>query len=177
MVPARILKRKLAPGFAAPIFALVAWFCLGCNKSVPVPADCQKFLDQYFAAVKAKDVGQLQDLSAYVSRAQSEGMPEEGLAMMRESKRKFTADSFERLTRDFGDFQSYSVVSVKETTITTDELAAKKLQGMRLEGIHTEVVCKTKFSKQRSALLDLKLFKETPDSPYSIEAWSYQAEL
>ena len=95
--------------------------------------------------------------------------------MMRESKRKYAAEGFERVSRDFGDFQSYSVLSVKETTITADELAAKKMQEIGLEGIHTEIICKAKFSKKHPVLIDLRLFKETPESPYSIEAWQYQA--
>jgi hypothetical protein len=172
----RIVKRKLSTRFVAALLGLfIGWFCSACTKSVPVPSDCQIFLDKYFEAVKSRDVGQLQDFSSYISRTQSKGMPEEGMAMMRESKRKYAAEGFERVSRDFGDFQSYSVLSVKETTITADELAAKKMQEIGLEEIHTEIVSKAKFSKKHPVLIDLRLFKETPKSPYSIEAWQYQA--
>ena len=96
--------------------------------------------------------------------------------MMRETKGKFAAEGFERMNKEFGDFQSYSVISANETTVTTAELAAKKMQGTRLQGVHAEIICKAKFSKKHSALIRLNLFKETQDSEYSVEAWSYQAE-
>jgi hypothetical protein len=80
------------------------------------------------------------------------------------------------MNKEFGDFQGYSVISAKETTVTTAELAAKKMQGTRLQGVHAEIICKAKFSKKHSALIRLNLFKETQDSEYSVEAWSYQAE-
>jgi hypothetical protein len=94
----------------------------------------------------------------------------------RETKEKFAAEGFERMNKEFGDFQGYSVISAKETTVTTAELAAKKMQGTRLQGVHAEIICKAKFSKKHSALIRLNLFKETQDSEYSVEAWSYQAE-
>jgi len=172
------VNRKLPARLAAAIFGLLAgWLCVGCSKSVPVPSDCQAFLDKYFAAVKARDVSQLQELTSYVPHAQSEGMDERGLAFLQESKRKLAADGFAHASQDFGDLQSYSVLSVKETTITTEELAAKKMQGIGLEGIHTEVICKARFSKQHSVLIDLRLFKETSESPYYLEAWRYEALL
>jgi len=167
--------------YAAMLGLVLGWFCFGCGKNAlepatPVPIECQKFLVKYFEAVKAKDVGQIQEFSSYVSRADSEGMPAGSVEMMRETKRKFAADVFERMNKEFGDFKSYSVISAKETTVTTAELAAKKMQGTRLEGVHAEIICKAKFSKKHSALIRLNLFKETQDSEYSVEAWSYQAE-
>ncbi len=103
-------------------------------------------------------------------------MPASSIDMMRATKEKFAADVFERMNKELGDFQGYSVISAKETTVTTAELAAKKMQGTRLEGVHAEIICKAKFSKKHSALIRLNLFKETQDSEYSVEAWSYQAE-
>jgi hypothetical protein len=156
-------------------------FCSGCGKNAlepatPVPVECQKFLVKYFEAVKSKDVGKIREFSSYVSHADSEGMPTRGIDMMREAKGNFAAEGFERMNKEFGDFKSYSVLSVKETTITTAELAAKKMQGTRLQGGHAEIICKAKFSKKHSALIRLNLFKETQDSEYFVEAWSYQAE-
>ena len=42
---------------------LFGWFCTGCSTGVAVPSDCQRFLDQFFQAVKSNDVGKLQELS------------------------------------------------------------------------------------------------------------------
>jgi hypothetical protein len=167
--------------YAAMLGLVLGSFCSGCGKNAlepatPVPFDCQKFLVKYFEAVKAKDVGKIKEFSSYVSDADSEGMPAGSVEMMRETKRKFAADVFERMNKEFGDFKSYSVISAKETTVTTAELAAKKMQGTRLQGVHAEIICKVKFSKKHSALIRLNLFKETQDSEYSVEAWSYQAE-
>ena len=165
--------------YAAMLGLVLGWFCSGCGKNAlesatPIPIECQKFLVKYFEAVKAKDVGKIQEFSSYVSRADSEGMPAGSVEMMRETKEKFAAEGFERMNKEFGDFQGYSVISAKETTVTTAELAAKKMHGTRLQGVHAEIICKAKFSKNHSALIRLNLFKETPDSEYFIEAWSYQ---
>ena len=162
--------------YAAMLALVLGWFFSGCGKNAlepaaPVPVDCQKFLDKYFEAVKSKDVGKIKEFSSYVSRVQSEGMPASSIDMMRETRGRFAADVFERMNKELGDFQSYSVISAKETTVTTAELAAKKMQGTGLQGIHAEIICKAKFSKKHSALIGLNLFKETQDSDYSVEAW------
>ncbi|PYL94074.1 MAG: hypothetical protein DMF18_10965 [Verrucomicrobia bacterium] len=165
--------------YAAMLGLILGWFCSGCGKNVletatPDPIDCQKFLDKYFEAIKSKDVGKIKEFSSYVSQADREGMPARGIDMMRESRGKFAAQGFELMNKDFGDFQGYSVISAKETTVTVAELTAKKMQGTRLQGVHTEIICKAKFAKNHSVLMRLNLFKETPDSEYFIEAWSYQ---
>ncbi len=167
--------------YAAMLGLALGWFCSGCGKNAlepatPVPIDCQTFLVKYFEAVKSKDVGKIREFSSYVSHADREGMPAGSIDMMRETKGKFAAEGFERMNKEFGDFQSYSVISAKETTVTTAELVAKKMQGTRLQGVHAEIICKATFSKKHSALISLNLFKETQDSEYSVEAWSYQAE-
>ena len=166
--------------YAAILGLFLAWFGSGCHNSgaeVSVPSDCRQFLDKFFEAVKSKDVGKLQELASYVSLAQSAGVPAGPLDRMRETKKQFAKDTFERMNKDFGDLRSCSVVSVKTTTITTADLAAKNMQGTMQEGIHTEVVCRAKFTRQNSALIRLNLFKETPESEYFIEGWMYQAEL
>jgi len=166
---------------AAMLALFLVWFCSGCGKSpsepaASVPIDCQKFLEKYFEAVKSKDVEKIEELSSYVSPADSADMPAGSADMLRETKRKFAADVFEKMTKEFGDFKSYSVLSAKVTTITTADLG--KMQGLAsLVGTHAEIVCKAKFSKHHSALIGLKLFKVTPESEYSIEAWQYQADL
>ena len=162
--------------YAAMLALVLGWFFSGCGKNAlepaaPVPVDCQKFLDKYFEAVKSKDVGKIKEFSSYVSRVQSEGMPASSIDMMRETRGRFAADVFERMNKELGDFQSYSVISAKETTVTTAELAAKKMQGTGLQGVHAEIICKAKFSKKHSALIGLNLFKETQESDYSVEAW------
>jgi hypothetical protein len=160
----------------------LGWFLSGCSKSVlepatPVPSECQKFLDKYFDAVKSKDVEKIRAFSSYVPAADSKGEPKASVDMMRETKGKFAADGFELMIKTLGDFKSYSVVSAKETTITTAELAAKKMQGTRLEGIHAEIICKAKFSNKESVQISLNLFKENQDSEYFVEAWNYRVGL
>jgi len=175
-------QRRQAKRYAM-LAVLLGWFCFGCGKSpsepaASVPIDCQKFLEKYFDALKSKDVGKIQEFSSYVSPADSADMPAGSVDMMRETKRKFAADAFERMNKELGDFKSYSVLSAKVKTITTAELVAGNMQGLAsLVGTHAEIVCKAKFSKKRSALIILNLFKDTPESEYSIEAWRYQAEL
>src|SRR2546427_13226894 len=117
---------------AAMLAVFLVWFCFGCSKSpsepaASVPIDCQKFLEKYFDAVKSKDVGKIQEFSSYVSPADSANMPAEA-DMMRETRRKFAAEVFEWMTKEFGDFKSYSVLSAKVTTITMAELVAGKMQ-------------------------------------------------
>jgi len=167
--------------YAAMLGLILGWFLSGCGKNAlepatAVPGDCQKFLDKYFDAVKSKDVGKIRGFSSYVSYAESEGVPASSIDMMRETKGRFAAESFERMNKEFGDFQSYSVISAKEATVTTAELAAKKMEGTRLQGVHAEIICKAKFSKKNSALIGLNLFKETQDSEYSVDAFRYKAE-
>jgi hypothetical protein len=167
--------------YAAMLGLVLGWFSSGCGKNAlepatPVPVDCQKFLDKYFEAVKSKDVGKIKEFSSYISHAESEGMPASSINMMRETKGRFAAEGFERMNKEFGDFQGYSVIRAKETTVTTAELAAKKMQGTGLQGVHAEIICKAKFSKKHSAMIGLNLFKENQDSEYSVEAWRYQAE-
>jgi hypothetical protein len=164
--------------YATMLGLILGGFCSGCGKNAlepatPVPIDCQKFLVKYFEAIKSKDVEQIRAFSSFVASADSKGEPKASLDLMRQTRGKFAADGFELMNKKLGDFKSYSVLSAKETTITTAELAAKKMQGTRLEGIHAEIVCKAKFSNN-SALISLNLFKENQDSECFVEAWNYQ---
>jgi len=156
------------------------WFCFGCGKiapeqSVPVPADCQKFLDKYFEAVKSKDIAKIQEFSSHVSHVNRERMPEESIKMMGQTQGKFAVMVFQKMTDQCGDFESYSVLVAKETTVTREELEAKKMEGTGLEGNRAQIVCKARFSKKNPVQIDLHLFKETPESDYWVDAWSYQA--
>ena len=166
--------------YAVILALFAACLCAGCRKSGPavaVPPDCQRFLDKYFAALKAKDVATLQGFLVQLSPAETENMSEASLAMMRESKKKMYADNFQHMYQQFGDFENYTVVSLKETTITREELAAKQMQGTELQGTHTHVLCKARFSKKDDAVISLSLFKERADSDYVVEAWQFQAGL
>jgi hypothetical protein len=168
--------------YATILGLVLGWFCSGCGKNAlepatPVPIECQKFLDKYFDAVKSKDVEKIRAFSSYVPAADSKGEPKASVDMMRETKGKFAADGFKLMIKTLGDFKSYSVLSAKETTITTAELAAKKMQGTRLEGIHAEIICKAKFSNKESVQISLNLFKENQESEYFVEAWNYRVAL
>jgi hypothetical protein len=163
---------------AAGFGLFLGLLCAGCGKSpsapaASVPTDCQTFLDKYFAALKSKDIGKLQEFSgAFISTLSPAGgaeMPANVSDMARENARKMVADLYGKQNDQFGDFQSYSVVSVKETPITTADPEAPQ---MMKAGTHTEIVCNAKFSKS-SGRIQFNLFKEKPDSEYSIEAWRY----
>ena len=140
--------------------------------SASVPADCQQFLDKYFDAWKSKDIATLQALSFYLSPQDQSRLPAGSLELWRESKNKLVIENFERVTRDFGDFKGYEILRAKTTTISPqDQLAADTIGS----GIHTELVCKARFSKKHDAHVGLHLIKETEGSQYIVAAWNFQA--
>jgi hypothetical protein len=138
--------------------------------SASVPADCQQFLDKYFDAWKSKDIATLQAVSYYLS-PQDRSRLAEGLEMWRESKNKLVTENFERVTGMFGDFKSYNVLRVKTTTISPQDHPAAIMGS----GIHTELVCKARFSKKRDVHVGLHLIKETEGSQYIVAAWNFEA--
>jgi len=154
-------------------------FLAACTKgreepSASVPVDCQQFLDKYFGAWKLKDVATLQALSFYLSPEDRARLPEGSLEMWRASKNKLVSENFEQVTRDFGDFKGYEVLGAKTTTISPqDQLAANTIGS----GVHTELVCKARFSKKRNAQVGLHLIRQTEGSQYIVAAWNFQAEL
>jgi hypothetical protein len=162
----------------ATFFPFLVVLLLACTKgkempSASVPADCQLFLDKYFDAWKSKDIATLQALSFYLPPQDQSRLPEGSLALWRESKNKLVTENFEQVTRDFGDFKGYEVLRVKTTTIPPqDQIGANTIGS----GIHTELVCKAKFSKKRNAHVGLHLIKETEGSQYIVAAWNFQAE-
>ena len=131
-----------------------------------------KVLDRYFAAWKSKDIATLQAVSFYLSPEDRSRLPE-GLEMWRESKNKLVTQNFERVTGMFGDFKDYEVLRVKTTTISPQDQPAANTMG---SGIHTELVCKAKFSKKHDVHVGLHLIKETEGSPYIVAAWNFQGE-
>jgi hypothetical protein len=164
--------------YVAGFLLLLVVLLLACNKgkegpSVSVPVDCQQFLDKYFEAWKSKDIATLQALSFYLSPQDQSRLPEGSLEMWRASKNKLVTENFERVTRDFGDFKGYDVLGANTTTISPqDQLAANTIGS----GIHTELVCKARFSKKRDAHVGLHLIKQTEGSQYIVAAWNFQAE-
>jgi hypothetical protein len=166
------------PYFATSLLILVV-VLLACSKgreepSVSVPADCQQFLNKYFDAWKSKDIATLQALSYYLSPQDQSRLPAGSLELWRESKNKLVIENFEQVTRDFGDFKGYEVLRVKTTTISPQDQPAANMMG---SGIHTELVCKAKFSKKHNAHVGLHLIKQTEGSQYIVAAWNFQAEL
>jgi hypothetical protein len=164
--------------YVATFFLFVVLVLFACTKgteapSASVPADCQQFLDKYFDAWKSKDIATLQAVSYYLSPEDRSRLPEGSLEMWREGKNKLVAENFERVTRDFGDFQGYTVMKVKTTTISPQGQPAANVMG---SGIHTDLVCKARFSKKRDARAGLHLIKETEDSQYIVAAWNFEAE-
>jgi hypothetical protein len=150
-----------------------------CNKGreeppVSVPADCQQFLDKYFDAWKSKDLATLQALSYYLSPQDQSRLPAGSLERWRASKNELVTQNFEQVTRDFGDFKGYEVLRVKTTTISPQDQPAANMMG---SGIHTELVCKARFSKKHDVQVGLHLIKETEGSQYIVAAWNFQAAL
>ena len=170
-----LCKRSYVPA----LFLFLVILLLACSKgreepSVSVPADCQQFLDKYFDAWKSKDIATLQALSFYLSPEDRSRLPEGSLELWRESKNKLVTENFERVTRDFGDFKGYEVLRVKTTTISPQDQPAANMIG---SGIHTELVCKARFSKKHDAHVGLHLIKQTEGSQYIVAAWNFQAAL
>ena len=164
--------------YTATFFLFPVVLLLACTKgkegpSASVPTDCRQFLNKYFDAWKSKDIATLQAFSFYLSPQDQSRLPEGSLALWRESKNKLVAENFEQVTRDFGDFKGYEVLRVKTTTISPQDQVAANTIG---SGIHTELVCKAKFSKKRNAHVGLHLIKETEGSQYIVAAWNFQAE-
>ncbi len=164
--------------YTATFFLFPVALILACTKgkegpSASVPADCQQFLDKYFDAWKSKDIATLQAFSFYLSPQDQSRLPEGSLALWRESKNKLVTENFEQVTMDFGDFKGYEVLRVKTTTISPQDQVAANTIG---SGIHTELVCKAKFSKKRNAHVGLHLIKETEGSQYIVAAWNFQAK-
>ena len=160
--------------FLFPLVLLVACTKGKQQQSVSVPADCQQFLDRYFNAWKSKDIATLQTLSFYLSPQDQSRLPQGSLEMWRVSKNKLVTDNFQQITRDFGDFKDYEVLRVKSTTISPQDQPAANMLG---SGIHTELVCKARFSKKRDAHVWLQLIKETEGSQYIVAAWNFEAPL
>src|SRR5215831_9090721 len=109
--------------YIATFSAFLVVLLLACSKgkegsSASVPADCQQFVDKYFDAWKSKDIATLQAVSFYLSPEDRLRLPEGSLELWRESKNKLVTENFERVNREFGDFEGYEVLRVKSTTIS-----------------------------------------------------------
>ena len=164
--------------YVATLFLFFVVILLACTKgkeqpSASVPADCQQFLDKYFDAWKSKDIATLQALSFYLSPEDRSRLPEGSLEIWREWKNKLVTENFEQVTRDFGDFKGYEVLRMKTTTISPQDQPAANTIG---SGIHTELVCRARFSKKHVAHVGLHLIKETEGSQHIVAAWNFQAE-
>jgi hypothetical protein len=92
--------------------------------------------------------------------------------MWREGKNKLVVENFERVTREFGGFKSYDVLRANTTMISPQDQPAANMMG---SGIHTELVCKAKFSKKHDTHAGLHLIKETENSQYTVAAWNFEA--
>jgi hypothetical protein len=146
--------------YIAPFLLLLVVLLVACTKgreepSASVPADCQQFVDKYFDAWKSKDIATLQALSFYLSPQDRSRLPEGSLEIWRESKNMLVTENFQQVTRDFGDFEGYKVLKVKTTTISPQDQPIA-IMG---PGIHTELVCKAKFSRKHDAHVGLHLIK------------------
>jgi hypothetical protein len=165
---------------AAPIAILgllLGWFCAGCNRGVAVPSDCQRFLDQFFQAVKSNDVGKLQELSFPETVMDLSGVPQAVADRMRDDHRQMHKTQLEKVKQMFGDFENYSVVSVKLNPITAADLEVVRMQGSKdfSAGTHAVIICTAKFSKL-SGRFAFDLIKKTPDSEYLYEAYRFEAQ-
>src|SRR5438874_7210238 len=164
--------------YIATLFLFFVIILLACTKgkeqpSASAPADCQQFLNEYFDAWKSKDIATLQALSFYLSPEDRSRLPEGSLEMWRESKNKLVTENFERVTREFGDFTGYKVLRAKTAMVSSQDQFAANTIG---SGIHTELVCKAKFSKKNDVHVGLHLIKETEGSQYIVAAWNFEAE-
>lgn len=142
--------------------------------SVSMPTDCQEFLDAYFAAWKSKDFAALQPLCYYLSPEERSRLPQGSLELWRQSKNQLVTENFQRVTGLFGDFKDYKVLKVKSSTISPQDQPAANMIG---SGVHTDVVCRARFSKKRDVQVAFHLIKETQGSQYVAAAWNFEAPL
>jgi hypothetical protein len=92
--------------------------------------------------------------------------------MWREGKNKLVTENFDRITREFGDFKSYEVLRANTTTISSQDQPAANMMGA---WIHTELVCKAKFSKKHDVHAGLQLIKEMEGSQYIVAALEFRS--
>jgi len=156
---------------------LFGGFCTGCNRSVAVPSDCQRFLDQFFLAFKSNAVEKLQELSFPETMMDFSGVPQDAADRMRDNQRQMDKTQLEKVKQMFGDFESYSVESVKVNAVTEADLEIVKMRGAKdfLEGTHAVILCRAKFSKASGRFV-LELIKKTPESEYLYEAYRFEAQ-
>jgi hypothetical protein len=173
MIQTRLSSQSYIASFLLSLVVLLVACTKGGEAPSPsVPADCQQFLDKYFDAWKSKDIATLQALSFYLSPEDRSRLPEGSLEIWRESKNKLVTENFQQVTRDFGDFESYKVLRVKTTTISPQDQPVADMMG---SGVHTELVCKAKFSRKKDAHVGLHIIKGTEGSQYIVAAWNFQA--
>ncbi len=105
------------------------------------------------------------------------GVPQEVADRMRDDHRQMDKTQLERMKQMFGDFESYSVVSVKVSPVTASDLEAVKMQGAKdfSAGTHAVIICKAKFSKV-SGQFGFELIKKTPESEYLYEPYRFEAQ-
>jgi hypothetical protein len=170
-------KRTKIAARIAMLGLLFGWFCTGCNKGVAVPSDCQTFLDQFFQAFKSNDVGKLHELSFPETVMDFSGMPQEAVDRIRDNQKQMDKTQLEKMKQMFGDFESYSVESVKVNLVTAADLEVLKMQGAKefLEGTHAVIICKAKFSKA-SGRFGIELIKKTPESEYLYQSYRFEAQ-
>jgi hypothetical protein len=152
-------------------------FGIGCNKGVAVPSDCQRFLDQFFLAFKSSDVEKLQELSFPERIMDFSGVPQDVADRIRDDHKQMDKTQLEKMKQMFGDFGSYSVVSVKVNSLTEADLEVVKMQGAKdfLTGTHAVIICKAKFSKASGRFV-FELIKKTPESEYLYQSYRFEAQ-
>jgi len=159
--------------YATALALFLGSYLLGCGKSGPaVPEDCRAFLDRYFEAVKTKDLATLQSLTSAFWNWGGQGIPIDNAEKTREVRDIMIANHYKSITEQFGDFKSYAVTSAKVTRVPEDRPATEVFR----PGIHAEIECKAKFSKESRVRVSLHLLKETQESAYSLFLWKYQTE-
>jgi hypothetical protein len=96
---------------------------------------------------------------------------------MRDDHRQMDKTQLEKMKQMFGDFESYSVGSVKVNPVTAADLEVVKMQEAKdfLTGTHAVIICKAKFSKV-SGRFGFELIKKTPESEYLYEAYRFEAQ-
>ena len=105
------------------------------------------------------------------------GVPQQVADRMRDDRRQMDKTQLEKMKQMFGDFENYSVESVKVNSVTAADLEAVKMQGAKdfLAGTHAVIFCKAKFSKM-SGRFGFELIKKTPESEYLYEAYRFEAQ-
>ena len=119
--------------------------CTSCtptrHTAANLPGECNRWLADYFRALKAKDISALKELTSLVSVNEISRMGEKQGELMRKDKEEIEQKLFAKTTEMRGDFRDYNIEACKVSQV--DDSAA---MGSVLDaGQYSNIVCDTMY--------------------------------